>query len=49
MKTFSISQDAKAEIELIVESSGCRDPVINLRDSATLDLPTELRLPSREV
>jgi len=43
MSTFSISEEARVEIGVIVGESGCRDPVITLRDSATLDLPDALK------
>ncbi len=43
MKPFSLSSAAKAEITRVIKASGCREPVITLSDSASLDLPDGLQ------
>lgn len=44
MNAFSVSESAKLEIQRIIESSGCQDPVISLSDVGSIELPDEAKL-----
>lgn len=39
MNTFSLSDPARLEIQRILQSSGCKDPVITLSDIGPVNLP----------
>ena len=41
MSAFSLNESAKSEIQRILQSSGCQDPVVSLSDIGPVDLPVD--------
>lgn len=41
MSEFSLSESAKSQIQRILQSSGCQDPVITLSDVGSVDIPAD--------